>query len=1727
MCAASVGRRVHDKPDVGNIRRKAVPMCCVSGFTSICQQHMGLLLLSTWDACWQANAVLQKRAEDDEQLLSATETMLQQLQTSLATARQEAAAHQDALASSHLQVDSLKRKLDAAEQDMQRRQSIGLQALQQLQTQVQSLEQQLEQARARLSESQTSLDAKQSHLLDLELSIAGEHICWHALVYMPLLLVQALQATGQFCLTCSSVPPGLREDALRLKQNSSLQKLEAEQLQAALSSANNASQQSKDALQASQTVLDCCKSKLALLDSQKADLTQQMELKSVDYEALKGAMAKMQQHLDDTTGDLNAARLQAQASAVQFCEFSSSLADVNVRMEALQMQLAAKAEACTELNLEKDALTRQLADLQQEVQQKEVQLDDAQAGYVSLQRRTAMQEALCQQQQADGKATGHRAALLEQQVNFMTSRIDALQQQAAEAQSQADSYRRQLQEAESAARLAAEHADAAADVHSREMTGLQASMATLREQLLRSSAACRANLGAASESEGRVQRLEALQAILDQRLAEQSEAMASEAAQRVTAEEALAVLKLEHIQTISAHEEAMSSYRKSLQAQRDALSEKQSQMDASTARLAAALQHADEQSGLATERGLKLQQQLDLASDKIVVAQTAQAQAQEDASNLNIKNLEQQRRIQQLDDAMKAEQEENRALSDRLATVRKDSETASTQHAEHIRQTAEVQEQQRTQAAADLAALLAQLATSQKLQASLQEQLTESTSQQRASQQFLHDLQSRLDESINQETDAQALLKDREQQLAAALEENLLLQQESTEQLAEAASERASSERIQEELSQQLQQATHADAESQLLLQDMQEQLTNAANENNESQQKQQAEAAAVHAESQWLQQDLQRQLAELIHAMQHSQQKQQELKADLAAAADEQGRLEKTISEQHATIKHLEASDANHSQTSQQLQSAHDGQLQQGRELEEQVTSLQEQLAAAEVKQLSTMNALNAATSKLQQHQQDAQSQLQGLESREASLGMQLQHVQVELDGEKIRSSSLSEELNDLRRSEAAAAIQHADIVHCRQLQHAEQEQMQAVLTQQLFDLEVKQLQEAPDVVIDHKASLCLELQHVHSELDEVRRNEASAAVQHANTIRRSQIQATEQEQMHAVLIQQLVDASVAAKQHQEALDDLHNQKATLCMQLEQTQLELGERIAQSSRYFEELDDLRSHAAAVAVQHAQTIHQHQVQRYEQEQMHAVLTQQLVAASLDVKQLHAALAAVNENVVGLKEACDGHRETIVKDASQQSASHMRNQQLETQLFEAQHSHDAAAAAHESELRQIEGALSSADAEHITKLELMQSEHASQVLILQEAVQASGIAGTQQVTALQQMNSMLSGLTQAEHHHNEILTDQLKLATSRLDVMTETCQVQKASLEAACWQRQRACEQMEEATHAASQDSKALQSHGKLLMFMLHLTDAGQTQQELLRQQLSAASERADTADWIIDNLEQNLQTSQQMRQDQLSEHHNCLQQQEARNELLCKQLALLRDSQEAHALGSSAEVHNAYSNAQASVKAEHHAKDRQQLAGLESLLEASRHDFEAAQCKGLTQDKLIAMLLRLQMVQESQSELLLAQLLQSRLEAQQPQLKESSESQALLQGHSSPVNPASRTTGSYSSTKFHAASKIGSSWQSDATPAHVPEHTLTAIHAAMRLATENLDLCWLLVAAEDPSTYADPPALVTNPDNLIAALTEAVRLNVQLTRLHAQLSSAQGFPTQIQGKLGK
>ena len=84
---------------------------------------------------------------------------------------------------------------------------------------------------------------------------------------------------------------------------------------------------------------------------------------------------------------------------------------------------------------------------------------------------------------------------------------------------------------------------------------------------------------------------------------------------------------------------------------------------------------------------------------------------------------------------------------------------------------------------------------------------------------------------------------------------------------------------------------------------------------------------------------------------------------------------------------------------------------------------------------------------------------------------------------------------------------------------------------------------------------------------------------------------------------------------------------------------------------------------------------------------------------------------------------------------------------------------------------------------------------------------------------------------------------------------------------------------------------------------------------------------------------------------------------------------------------------------------------------------------------------------------------------------------------------------------------------------SDAEPqasAAIPSAMVRAIHAAMHLASQNVDHCWTLLGAQQEPQQE-------NPNELIAALAGTVQLNVQLNKLQAQLSAAHGFPRKISG----
>ena len=58
----------------------------------------------------------------------------------------------------------------------------------------------------------------------------------------------------------------------------------------------------------------------------------------------------------------------------------------------------------------------------------------------------------------------------------------------------------------------------------------------------------------------------------------------------------------------------------------------------------------------------------------------------------------------------------------------------------------------------------------------------------------------------------------------------------------------------------------------------------------------------------------------------------------------------------------------------------------------------------------------------------------------------------------------------------------------------------------------------------------------------------------------------------------------------------------------------------------------------------------------------------------------------------------------------------------------------------------------------------------------------------------------------------------------------------------------------------------------------------------------------------------------------------------------------------------------------------------------------------------------------------------------------------------------------------------------------------------------MHLSSQNMDFCWTLLGDKQEPWQR-------NPDELVAALAEAIQLNVQLNKAQAQLSAAQELST--------
>ena len=121
----------------------------------------------------QAKSELQKRARDDEQLMASTESMLQQLQASLAIAKLKLTAHQDALASSQSAAESLKRKLDTTEQTKSDQDASTRRLCQRLEGERGELEKQLQQVKSSLLDAQASASAKAAQVSQLEAALKG------------------------------------------------------------------------------------------------------------------------------------------------------------------------------------------------------------------------------------------------------------------------------------------------------------------------------------------------------------------------------------------------------------------------------------------------------------------------------------------------------------------------------------------------------------------------------------------------------------------------------------------------------------------------------------------------------------------------------------------------------------------------------------------------------------------------------------------------------------------------------------------------------------------------------------------------------------------------------------------------------------------------------------------------------------------------------------------------------------------------------------------------------------------------------------------------------------------------------------------------------------------------------------------------------------------------------------------------------------------------------------------------------------------------------------------------------------------------------------------------------------------------------------------------------------------------------------------------------------------
>ncbi len=516
---------------------------------------------------------------------------------------------------------------------------------------------------------------------------------------------------------------------------------------------------------------------------------------------------------------------------------------------------------------------------------------------------------------------------------------------------------------------------------------------------------------------------------------------------------------------------------------------------------------------------------------------------------------------------------------------------------------------------------------------------------------------------------------------------------------------------------------------------------------------------------------------------------------------------------------------------------------------------------------------------------------------------------------------------------------------------------------------------------------------------------------------------------------------------------------------QIQDIQQALGNEQDEGSRIRTELVRSQDESTAAASAHHEVILQHQRQAAEQEQKQAVLTQQLLDLHAQLQRRLNDLAASDDIVMSLRSACSTHQHASAEKEQQLAAAMLHSNGLQEQLLELQNAHaNALQLQEESEWQLSQSQRESKiamEAQHAGEQQLHEAQVALKVA--QEQLEAHG--DQQDLSKAADMQVLTASL-QASRWHQQDLSEQLsaresllaareaKTAALRQDLTaaTQACclaeqahaslrdfvealQTQLAEASSILCKENASVSDEDQLDHHEQQSLDVMQSepvnaeaasssnkhdsppNTSLMSFMVDLSCTAQMQQDLLQQLLEAEVRTAADAQHQASGLKQQLQALQQVRQklhDQLSTTQHELQQREARNELLTKQLAVLCSSYDAtvqdltaqndlltkqHAVlcsdhgPSSASPHElkaletTHSEALTALQEAH-----LQLAHARASLTASLQEKQAAQSTLHMREQLLDFILRLQEAQQTQSELLMIQLSESHSREAQQQL---------------------------------------------------------------------------------------------------------------------------------------